>query len=326
MTVKSGFAALMKDHGSNAAIDGLVGLLVGDALGVGYEFHPPEDLPSRHLIEMVPPVGFRRSHAGVPSGTWSDDGAQALCLLASLLDCGKLALTDFSDRLLQWLDDGYMAVDGDVFDVGIQTAEALGYLRDGVSPHESGGTDERSNGNGSLMRVLPLALWHSGSDETLVRDAHLQSLPTHAHPRSLVACAFYCLVARGYLRKLDDPWGWADSRLADIYEDWPENRERKALLPELDVLRSFPKTDKPRGSGYVLDCLFSARKAMEEESFADVVKTAIMFGNDTDTTAACAGGLAGIRFGLSGIPKGWLQQLRGFELAKPLIFGMETRQ
>lgn len=327
MTIKNnGFAGLLPDHASNAAIGGLVGLLVGDALGVGYEFHPPEDLPSRHLIEMVPPVSFRRSHAGVPPGTWSDDGAQALCLLASLLGCGKLTLTDFSARLLQWLDDGYMAVDGDVFDCGIQTAEALGYLRDGVSPHESGGTEERSNGNGSLMRVLPLALWHSGSDEALVRDAHLQSLPTHAHPRSLVACAFYCLVARGYLRKLDDPWGWADSRLADIYEDWPEHRERKALLPELDVLRSFPKTDKPRGSGYVLDCLFSARKAMEEESFADVVKTAIMFGNDTDTTAACAGGLAGIRFGLSGIPKRWLQQLRGLELAKPLIFGMETRQ
>ncbi|CAB3795118.1 hypothetical protein LMG28138_03821 [Pararobbsia alpina] len=101
------------------------GLLVGDAVGVGYEFRAPEKIPSRDQIEMTTPVEFRRSHAGVPVGTWSDDGAQALCLLASLLQRGKLSLTDFAGKLLKWLDDGYMAVGGDVFDVGIQTAQAL---------------------------------------------------------------------------------------------------------------------------------------------------------------------------------------------------------
>lgn len=320
----NGFAGLLPDHGSNAVIGGLVGLLVGDALGVGYEFHPPESLPPRDQIEMEPPVGFRRAHAGVPIGTYSDDGAQALCLLASLLECGKFSLTDFADRLLRWLDDGYMAVDGDVFDCGNQTAEALGYLRDGVSPHESGGTSERDNGNGSVMRVLPLTLWHTGSDESLVRDAHLQSLPTHAHPRSLVACAFYCLVARGYLRQLGDPWVWADGCLAEIYQDWPNERERKAFLRELDVLRGFPKTDLPRGTGYVIDTIWSTRRALEEASFEDVVRTAIQFGHDTDTTAAVAGGLAGIRFGLAGMPTRWLEQLRGFELVEPLIFRFEA--
>lgn len=325
MTEKNnGFALLLKAHASSPVIGGLVGLLIGDALGVPYEFHTPEDLPSQKQIEMQPPVGFRPAHAGVLPGTWSDDGAQALCLLASLLEQGKFSLTDFAARLLQWLDDGYMAVDGDVFDCGIQTAEALGYLREGVSPHESGGTDERSNGNGSLMRVLPLALWHTGSDEQLVKDAHLQSLPTHAHPRSLGACAFYVLVARGYLRKLDEPWRWADSRLADIYEDWPEHRERKALLAELDVLRSFPTTDKPSGTGYVPDCLWSARRALEEASFEDVVRTAILFGHDTDTTACIAGGLAGVKFGLAGIPARWLEQLRGFDIVESLIFRFDS--
>lgn len=268
---------------------------------------------------MVPPVGFRRAHVGVPPGTWSDDGSQALCLLASLVECGKFSLPDFSARLLRWLDHGYMAVDGEVFDCGIQTAEALAHMRAGVPPRESGGSDEYSNGNGSLMRLLPLALWHSGSDTNLVRDAHLQSLPTHAHPRSLVACAFYCLVARGYLNRLRDPWVWADRRLADIYHDWPNLQERRTLLDELDVLRSFPKTEQPRGSGYVLDTIWSAHKAMKEDSFEDVVKTAIMFGNDTDTNAAVAGGLAGARYGLAGIPARWLAQLRGFELVEPLI-------
>ncbi|WP_316888015.1 ADP-ribosylglycohydrolase family protein [Ralstonia edaphi] len=315
----TGFASLLPDHSANPFIGGIVGLLIGDAVGVPFEFHQPEDLPDQHQIEMVPPVGFRRAHAGVPPGTWSDDGSQALCLLASLAECGKFTLTDFSARLLRWLDHGYMAVDGDVFDVGNQTYDALDRLRDGASPRESGGNDEHSNGNGSLMRVLPLALWNTGTDEELVRDAHFQSLPTHAHPRSLVACAFYCLVARAFLNRHPDPWVWAERRLADIYGDWSNVQERRTLLHELDVLRSFPKDDQPRGSGYVLDTIWSTHKAMNEDSFENVVKTAIMFGNDTDTTAAVAGGLAGIRYGVAGIPARWLAQLRGFELVEPLI-------
>ncbi|HLT38469.1 MAG TPA: ADP-ribosylglycohydrolase family protein, partial [Enhygromyxa sp.] len=78
---------------------GLLGLLIGDALGVPYEFHGPEQIPAREHIELEPPVGFRRAHPGVPPGTWSDDGAQALCLLASLLDRGRLELADFGERL-----------------------------------------------------------------------------------------------------------------------------------------------------------------------------------------------------------------------------------
>lgn len=300
-------------------IGGLIGLLVGDALGVSFEFKKPEQIPPRDRIEMTMPITFRRSHAGVPAGTYSDDGAQALCLLASLLVCGKFSLTDFSDRLLRWLDDGYLAVDGDVFDVGIQTAEALGRLRDGTSPRESGGAAVMDNGNGAVMRYLPLALWHAGSDDALVRDAHLQSLPTHAHARSLVACAFYCLVARGYLRNLSDPWSSADQRLEEIYAEWPNQPERKALLAELEVLRRFPKTDTPRGTGYVIDTIWSARKALEEGSFEDVARTAILFGHDTDTTAAVACGLAGIKYGIDGIPVRWLEQLRGFEIVEPLV-------
>lgn len=325
LSIGNDFAELAHHAGFNAALGGLVGLLIGDAVGVGYEFRAPERLPSRDQIEMATPVEFRRSHAGVPVGTWSDDGAQALCLLASLLECGNFSLIDFADRLVRWLDDGYMAVDGDVFDVGVQTDEALSDLRDGVSPRESGGASEMDNGNGSLMRVLPLAVWHTGSDEALVKDAHLQSLPTHAHPRSLVACAFYCLVARGYLNKIGDPWAWADQRLEAMYEAWPHQQEKTAFLSEMDMLRSFPKTDQPRGTGYVIDTLWSARKALAEESFEDVIRTAILFGHDTDTTAAVAGGLAGIRFGLAGIPTRWLAGLRGFALVAPLISGLLAR-
>lgn len=130
--IDNGFASLQPTHASNATIGGLVGLLIGDAVGVPYEFHPPELIPPRDQIDMQPPMTFRRAHAGVPTGTWPDDGAHALCLLASLDQCGQLNVNDFADRLVWWFDGGYMAVDGEVFDCGMQTANAIEKLRAGV--------------------------------------------------------------------------------------------------------------------------------------------------------------------------------------------------
>ena len=101
------------------------GLLIGDALGVPYEFNAPEKLPPRAQIEFEPPAGFRRTYQGIAPGTWSDDGAGALALLDSLLDCGQLDLNDFALRLQAWRDHGQYAVGGQVFDIGITTAAAL---------------------------------------------------------------------------------------------------------------------------------------------------------------------------------------------------------
>ena len=89
---------------------GLLGLLVGDALGVPYEFQPPARIPPASEIEFDPPAGYARAHASVLPGTYSDDGAQALCLLASLLECGRLDPDDLGRRLLDWHETGYMAV------------------------------------------------------------------------------------------------------------------------------------------------------------------------------------------------------------------------
>lgn len=293
---------------------GLVGLLVGDALGVPYEFRAARDLPPFEQIDLRPPPDFVRSHARIPPGTWSDDGAQALCLLASLLHCGQMDLRDFASRLVNWRDYGYLAVDGDVFDVGIQTAYAIQALRDGADPTQSSPADERRNGNGSLMRVLPLALWHAGSDAELMRDAALQSQPTHAHPRAHVACAFYCLWARAELRGEMRSWAAA--------EDGLRRHADEAGLPvaEIELVLDSRQAQQVSGSGYVVDTLWSARQMIEREtSYADTVRAAVALGNDTDTTAAVAGGIAGIRFGLRGIPSQWRDALRGRELLDPLL-------
>jgi ADP-ribosyl-[dinitrogen reductase] hydrolase len=299
---------------------GLVGLLVGDALGVPYEFRDAGDLPPFALIDLQPPDGFERSHARVPPGTWSDDGAQALCLLASLLHCGQMELRDFANRLVNWRDYGYLAVDGDVFDIGIQTAYAIQALRDGADPTQSSPADERRNGNGSLMRVLPLALWHAGSDAELMRDAALQSLPTHAHPRSQVACAFYCLWARAEVRDAMNSWSVAEESLRRHAD------EVGLPVPEIDLVLDARHAKHVNGSGYVVDTLWSARRVLDREtSYADTVRAAIALGNDTDTTAAVAGGIAGIRFGRSGIPPHWRDALRGRELLDPLLDALLAR-
>lgn len=287
---------------------GLYGLLVGDALGVPYEFQAASSLPRFDEIEMQPPPGFARSHPRVPPGCWSDDGAQALCLLASLLYRGRLDLDDLGRRLLNWRNVGYLAARGLVFDIGIQTSRALDALESGVPAAEAGPAGERDNGNGSLMRVLPLALWHRGTDAELFRDAAWQSLVTHGHPRAQLCCALYCLWARRTLEGHADAWSAAVRTVWELCDP--------ALRAELEEHIRPDCEPGGTGSGYVVDCLHSARSALREKTFEAVVKRAVLFGNDTDTTAAVAGGIAGARFGLSSIPARWLDSLADREVVE----------
>lgn len=291
---------------------GLYGLLIGDALGVPYEFHPPQAIPAPHEIEFMPPPDFHRAHIGTPPGTWSDDGAQALVLLHSLLERDGLDLDHFAQGLLRWADEGYCAVDARVFDIGIQTSNALSALRRGAPAERAGPRGERENGNGALMRVLPLALWHRDSDEELVALAMRQSLPTHGHLRSQLCCALLCLWGRAELEGHRDAWGWAVERLRALASaDWGDELAR--ILDPANAAAA-------RGTGYVLDTLWSARRCLDAaEDFEAAVRAAIRLGNDTDTTAAVVGGLAGLRFGRFGLPQRWVQGLRGTKLLEEVI-------
>lgn len=296
---------------------GLYGLLIGDALGVPYEFHAPSDLPSYEKIEMDPSIGFRRAHAGIKAGTWSDDGAQALCLLDSLINCGNFSSNDFSKRLLAWYEEGLWAVDGNVFDVGIQTSEALCAYRAGILPPEKCGLIRpNGKGNGALMRVLPLALWHRGTDRELAIDAHSQCLITHGHLCNQVCCALYCLVARNLLDGMDFHAALQDGicTLRAIYSEMPEYEQEF----EWSVRPDGPW--EGNGSGYVVDCLRSAFMILNNAAnYEDAVKRAVKLGDDTDTTACVTGGLAGILFGFQSIPKRWYAALRGKDSVEALI-------
>jgi ADP-ribosyl-[dinitrogen reductase] hydrolase len=290
----------------------MLGMLVGDACGVPYEFFDPRLLPALEHIDMVPPAGFPRSYAHVPLGTWSDDGAQALCLFASMRECGMYHPQDFAARLIKWHDRGYMAVSNYVFDIGNQTSVAIRRLKEGMPTRFSGLGGERNNGNGALMRCLPMALLHQGNDVALVYEAHAQSRITHAHIRSQVCCALYCLWARREAQGHSAPWDGAVATLRAIY------RRDPAAAAELE---NHVRPDAPpsgTGSGYVLDTLHSARLACEAGSYEAIIKRAIALGHDTDTTACVAGGIAGLRYGIRQIPQHWLTMLRGKEILRAL--------
>lgn len=292
---------------------GLVGLLVGDALGVPYEFLSSSEVPDRSAIEFTPPPYSPRPAHSAPPGTWSDDGAQALCLLSTLLECGSLNLQVFSRKLLEWRFEGAFTPDKRVFDCGLQTQAALRSLGEGVPPDRSGPSGEQDNGNGSLMRVLPLALWHKGSDEQLFADARHQSLVTHGHLRSQLCCAFYSLWAREFIVGKSDAWDLAAAKFQKL------GRSDVATAKETNFILDETHRASACGSGYVLNSLWSARIAMQESDYESVVRAAVALGNDTDTTACIAGGLAGVRDGVAAIPERWRNSLRGKHVYEPLL-------
>jgi len=184
----------------------------------------------------------------------------------------------------------------------------------GAAPDRSGPAEEMDNGNGSLMRVLPLALWHRGSDRELYEDARRQSLCTHGHLRSQLCCALYCLWARRLLRGMhEDGWAEATEKIRE-YGDGDRSVER-----ETEFILSDGHLKSARGSGYVLNSLWSARLVMKERDYESVVRAAVSLGNDTDTTACIAGGLAGIRDGLHAIPERWRNALRGRDVYEPAL-------
>jgi len=178
------------------------GHLVGDAIGVPYEGRPPD--PAR--VVEVRQYGTHHQ----PAGTWSDDGALTLAMLDSLTAV-KFDPDDQAQRMLSWFDEGTYTPDGDgPFDIGVTTRAALDRLRRGTPAIDAGGDAERDQGNGSLMRILPVALVGTAQDGVYVERAHLASRVTHASPICQVACALYVLIVRELVA---DPAVAADNML-----------------------------------------------------------------------------------------------------------------
>ena len=298
---------------------GIYGHLVGDAVGVPYEGDEPNAIGA---VEMRGGGRHRQ-----PPGTWSDDGALMLALADSLARVG-FHPADQGRRALAWVDAKAYTPDADgAFDIGGATSRALVRLRAGTDAIDAGGTEERDCGNGSLMRILPLGVWDEAADNaTLIERAHLASRVTHAHPRCQVSCALYVLVARSLLTGETDAAATLESSVARLQAGTYDGRPEMARA--LGELVSHPSASTVRyGRAYVFDAFWSAWEAFAlTDSYPACIERAVGYGHDTDTTAAIAGGLAGLRYGIDGIPTEWLEALRGRDIVEGILGRLTLRR
>ncbi len=315
----------------------LIGSVTGDALGVPVEFRSREER-KRDPVHGMRAYGTHHQ----PAGTWSDDSSMLLCLAESITGTGW-NLEDQMSRYAQWLTEGYMTPYGKVFDIGGATRAAIGRFRAGTKAVRCGGRDERDNGNGSLMRCLPAALYFAGSpDEMLAAAMDEASRLTHAHPRSRLACVFFGFLVSDLLRRTgtgsdtnparatETPAGMAahaaetalqavaaaSQRLEALAVSGSLPEELSGELRSLTRLRSgllhtFPEHEI-QSSGYVVDTLEAAVWCLcTASSYRDCVLAAVNLGEDTDTTACVAGGLAGLLWGRQSIPDEWTATIAG---------------
>lgn len=276
----------------------LLGLACGDAVGTTLEFKPRGSFTP--ITDMVGGGPFR-----LAPGQWTDDTSMALCLATSLVECGGFDARDQMDRYVRWMQEGYLSSTGTCFDIGGTTSTALYRYLANRDPY-SGPIDPHSAGNGSLMRLAPVALFYYPDMEAAIFYAGESSRTTHGAAEAVASCRLFagmlCRALMGAPRR-------------DILLDHPDAvRHNPPLSPRLQSIAAgdyqAKDEDEISGSGYVVDCLEAALWSFATtDSFADAILRAANLGDDADTTAAVCGQIAGTYYGVDAIPTPWLEKL-----------------
>ena len=284
-------------------LGGLWGAVIGDALGVPVEF------VGREQVRKNPITGMRGYGTfNLPPGSWSDDSSLLLCNVESLLDGFD---TDRMGKLfIQWLSESYWTPWGETFDVGSSTHSSIRRMMVGISPEEAGGRGERDNGNGSLMRILPVGIFFANHPvEELLSAVHRASSLTHRHPRTFMTCGFYCLMVRSLLEgsSPDEAYKYAIEQSMIHYVKMPFAEELSHFERIFSGLIGSIPENAIKSGGYVIHTLeASIWCLLNSSSFQGAVLQAVNLGEDTDTTGCVTGGLVGVCYGLQSIPEDWL--------------------
>ncbi len=286
----------------------LFGVAIGDALGV------PAEFKSRATLQQSPVTDCEgyKSH-NQPPGTFSDDSSLTFCLAESL--CHGYNLQDIGERFVRWHNTGYWTAGGNVFDIGMTTSRAISRLKKGIRPDLAGDFDEDANGNGSLMRILPLLFYIKGFDiEKRYEIIKEVSSITHGHIRSVIACFYYLEFALCLLNGADKKQAYTTT--AQSVTKFIGAKE--IVLSEIDLFAPLIAADITQASidsipsfGYVMNTLKASMYCfMTTSNYKDAVLMAVNLGNDSDTTAAVTGGLAGLYYGHEAIPAQWRKGIR----------------
>lgn len=280
----------------------ILGHAVGDALGVPVEFR------SREFLKQDPVTGMTGFGTyPVPAGSWSDDTSMTLCALDSLAK-GRFDPEDIMRKFGDWYYRNEYTPTGKTFDVGSTCRNAISnYFEKQIDIRHCGLSEERANGNGSLMRILPFALYVYSHPDRLKELTDVGSSLTHSHLRTRIACYLYSLILIGLLEtKSLGAVQKGTAKAARIFgntEDW-RFYEKLASIGKRPVWEI-------RSSGYVVDTLEAAVWCLlTTGSYQECVLKAVNLGEDTDTVASVAGGLAGALYGYGAIPEEWLSALK----------------
>jgi len=292
-----------------------LGLAIGDALGAAVEFKSPGTFP--------PVTGYRSGGPHViPVGGWTDDTSMALALADSIATAGW-DLNDQAERYLAWWHEGKYSVIDRCFDIGNTTSNALKRFEMSREARSSGDASEGSCGNGSSMRLAPVAIAYANlypdRITNLATKAMESSLPTHAHPKCTSACAYLATVLAALAHGED-----REAVLSPAWLGLKTLRDSVLLHPSvLEIAEgSFRQKTPPkiRGTGYVIDCLEAALWAFHSAtSFEEAVLKAVNLGHDADTTGAVAGQLAGAYWGADAVPQNLKDNVARKELLQKFL-------
>ncbi|SDQ44645.1 ADP-ribosylglycohydrolase [Chryseobacterium soldanellicola] len=287
---------------------GIFGVCIGDALGVPVEFRSREQL-KRSPVTKMRALGTHHQ----PAGTWSDDSSLALCLAESL--CQGYDIEDVALKFLQWYNAEIWTPHGRIFDIGIATRQAIYKISKGYTPQLCGGTSEFDNGNGSLMRILPLLFYmkNLSIEQRFDRVKEISSI-THAHIRSVISCFIYMEFLLEILNGAEkfEAYQKMKSTVKYFLDNNPicSQNEMDKFERILNNNIFEYEEDKIGSSGYVLHSLEASLWCfLNSESYSEAVLKAVNLGEDTDTTGAITGGIAGIYYGFENIPEEWIAEL-----------------
>ena len=281
----------------------LYGGIVGDLMGVPVEFK------KRGTFHVEDVMGYGTYNQ--PPGTWSDDTSLTLCLVENIIEKGDTR--SLMDKFVRYMEQGYLTPFGEMFDIGITTAEAVSSYKKGVVPEQCGKTGEFDNGNGTLMRIAPLVFVLINEDDFKKRKALIQqyTMITHSHPRSIVGSIIYIELLLSLYKNNS-----LELALNEVY-NLLQNNLQDELHTELNAYsRIFEENflriseDEINSSGYIVHSLEAAIWSVGHAStFKEAILRAVNLGEDTDTIAAITGALAGMCHQIEGIPTDWLNAI-----------------
>lgn len=293
----------MKDRIKNA----ILGAVVGDAMGVPYEFIPRSRI--RYVDEMI-----NDERRNLPSGTWSDDSSMIFCTMESIISNGD-CVKSIGNKFVKWYDENYWTPYGRVFDIGGTTSRSIEDIKDGWLFN---GLNEEDCGNGSLMRILPSALY--SKDWLLIdRTSHIKlvSQLTHGHYKCMFACNLYSELIVHLLKNKSIEASFLDAvRTVSTFSPQFILKEFEDLL-DLNYYESL-SFDDLSGSGYVMKTLeTSIWIILNAKSYREAIEMSIKVGGDTDTIACIVGGAMGLYY--QDIPTSWIDEIAKKEEVLDLI-------